>query len=62
MDELTRTIVQRGDMGHLALLFWAMGATGLLVWTLKELVAANKRFNDFVKEIATLNQLFRRER
>lgn len=59
MDELTKSIVTRGDLAHLALFLWATGATGLLVWTLKELVAANRRFNDFVKEIATLNQLFR---
>jgi hypothetical protein len=62
MDELTKSIVTRGDLAHLALFLWATGATGLLVWTLKELVAANRRFNDFVKEIATLNQLFRREK
>lgn len=59
MDELTRSIVTRGDLAHLALFAWAMGSTGLLVWSLKELVAANRRFNDFVKEISTLNQLFR---
>lgn len=59
MDELTKSIVTRGDLAHLALFAWAMGSTGLLVWSLKELVAANRRFNDFVKEIATLNQLFR---
>jgi hypothetical protein len=59
MDELTKSVVTRGDLAHLALFLWASGATGLLVWSLKELVAANRRFNDFVKEIATLNQLFR---
>ncbi len=62
MDELTKSIVMRGDLAHLALFAWATGATGLLVWTLRELVSANKRFNDFVKEISTLNQLFRREK
>jgi len=59
MDELTKTIVTRGDLAHLALFLWASGATGLLAWALRELVAANKRFDAFVKEIATLNQLFR---
>jgi hypothetical protein len=62
MDELTKSIVTRGDLAHLALFLWASGATGLLVWTLKELVAANRRFDDFVKEITQLNQLFRREK
>jgi hypothetical protein len=61
MDELTRTIAARGDLAHLALFLWASSATGLLVWTLRELAAANRRFNDFVREIATLNQLFRRK-
>jgi len=60
MDELTRTVIARGDLAHLALFLWASGASALLIWTLRELAAANKRFNDFVKEIATLNQLFRR--
>jgi hypothetical protein len=61
MDELTRTVVQRGDLAHLALFLWASGASTLLVWTLRELSIANKRFNDFIHEIATLNQLFSRK-
>lgn len=60
MDELTKTVIARGDLAHLALFLWASGASALLIWALRELAAANKRFNDFVKEIATLNQLFRR--
>jgi hypothetical protein len=62
MDELTKTIASRGDLAHLALFLWASGATGLLVWSLKELVAANRRFDEFVKEITQINQLFRREK
>lgn len=62
MDELTKSFVTRGDLAHLALFLWATGATGLLVWSLRELVAANRRFDDFVKEITQLNQLFRREK
>ena len=61
MDDLTKTIAERGDLAHLALFLWASGASGLLVWTLKELAAANRRFEDFVKEIAALNQLFKRK-
>ncbi len=60
MDELTKSVVERGDLAHLALFLWASGASALLVWTLKELAAANKRFNDFVQEIASLNRLFKR--
>ena len=58
MDELTKTVASRGDLAHLALFLWASGASALLVWTLRELATANKRFEDFVKEIAALNRLF----
>ncbi len=58
MDELTKTIASRGDLAHLALFLWASGASALLVWTLRELATANRRFEDFVKEIAALNSLF----
>ncbi|AKR54730.1 hypothetical protein XM25_02710 [Devosia sp. H5989] len=61
MDELTRSVVARGDLAHLALFLWATMSSTLLVWALRELAAANKRFNDFVHEIATINQLFRRK-
>ncbi|HWA42166.1 MAG TPA: hypothetical protein VHA10_03080 [Hypericibacter adhaerens] len=60
MDEITKTVIARGDLAHLALFLWASGASGLLVWALRELSAANRRFEDFVKEISALNQLFKR--
>ncbi len=58
MDELTRAFATRGDLAHLALFLWASGASALLVWSLRELAASNKRFNDFVAEIARLNHFF----
>ena len=61
MDDLTKTIVERGDLAHLALFLWASGASGLLVWSLKEMAQVNRHFNDFVREIAALNRLFRKE-
>jgi hypothetical protein len=61
MDELTKTVVTRGDLAHLALFLWASGASGLLLYALRELARANQRFEDFVKEIAALNQLFKRK-
>jgi hypothetical protein len=59
MSELTQQFAQRGDLAHLALFLWATGASGLLVWALRELAASNRRFNDFVSEIARLNKVFR---
>lgn len=60
MTDLTKLIAERGDLAHLALFLWASGASALLVFTMKELAAANRRFNDFVTEIANLNRLFRK--
>jgi hypothetical protein len=59
MDELTKLVAGRGDLAHLALFLWATGASGLLVWALKELAAANRRFDAFVREISSINRLFR---
>lgn len=58
MDEVTRAFTERGDLAHLALLLWASSASALLAWSLKELSRSNRRFNDFVAEIARLNRLF----
>ncbi len=59
MSDLTKEFATRGDLAHLALFLWATGASGLLIWALRELAASNRRFNDFVNEIARLNKLFR---
>lgn len=55
MDSLIATFTERGDLAHLALFLWAAGATGLLVMALRELVAASRRFDDFVRELARFN-------
>ena len=58
MDDITRTIIARGDLAHLALFLWASGASALLVFALRELAAANRRFDDFVRELARFNSSF----
>jgi len=60
VDNLTKTIIERGDLAHLALFLWATGASTLLVWALREMAKVNQHFNDFVREIAALNRLFRK--
>jgi hypothetical protein len=61
MNDLTTTIIERGDLAHLALFLWASGSSALLVWSLREMARVNQHFNDFVREIAALNRLFRKE-
>ncbi len=43
MPDVTSQFAERGDLAHLALFLWASGASGLLIWTLRELAASNKR-------------------
>jgi hypothetical protein len=59
VDEITRAVLERGDLAHLALFLWASGASAAVVFLLREVAAANRRFNTFVTEIAHLNRLFR---
>jgi hypothetical protein len=58
VDELIRTFAERGDLAHLALLLWAVSATALLVFALRELAAAVRRFDDFVRELARFNDRY----
>jgi len=59
MNDLIRTFTERGDLAHLALFLWATSATALLILTLRELTAAMRRFDDFVRELAHFNERVR---
>jgi hypothetical protein len=56
MDGLIRTFSERGDLAHLALFLWAASTSALLLFALRELVAATRRFDDFVRELARFNE------
>jgi hypothetical protein len=58
MDDLIKIFSERGDLAHLALLLWAAGASGLAGFALRELAAASRRFDDFVRELARFNDRF----
>ena len=58
MDQLIDIFSQRGDLAHLALFLWASAATALLVFVTRELSAAMRRFDDFVRELARFNDRF----
>jgi len=55
MDSLIATFTERGDLAHLALFLWAAGASALAAHALRELAAAARRFDDFVRELARFN-------
>jgi predicted ATPase len=56
MSELINTFVARGDLAHLALLLWAAAASFALWFALRELAAASRRFDDFVRELQSFNR------
>ncbi|QCK86617.1 hypothetical protein E8L99_13050 [Phreatobacter aquaticus] len=55
-EPVVRAFVERADLASLALFMWAAVTTGLLVWTLRELSQANRRFDAFVRELARFNE------
>jgi hypothetical protein len=60
MSDLINLFAERGDLAHLALLLWALCASALAWFALRELAAASRRFDDFVRELARFNETFRR--
>jgi len=58
MSDLIRIFSERGDLAHLALLLWATSASALAWFALRELTAASRRFDDFVRELARFNEHF----
>lgn len=58
MTDLTELIAARGDLAHLALFLWASAMTALAWFALRELAAASRRFDDFVRELARFNDTF----
>ena len=58
LEPMARILGGAGDLAHLVLFLWASSATSLLVWSLREMARANRRFDDFVAAIARLNCIF----
>lgn len=44
MTDLTRIVIERGDLAHLALFLWASGASLLAWFALRELARFNRKF------------------
>jgi hypothetical protein len=56
MTNLIRIFSERGDLAHLAQLLWAMSASALSWFALRELAAASRRFDKFVRKVARFNE------
>ncbi len=55
LDQVVSAFVGRADVGHLGLLLWAGTASAFALFVLRELTAANRRFDDFVRELNRFN-------
>lgn len=56
MSDLIRIFTERGDLAHLALLLWALAASAAFLVTLRELAAASRRFDEFVRQLSRFNR------
>jgi hypothetical protein len=56
MSDLIRIFTERGDLAHLALLLWALAASTAFLVTLRELAAASRRFDEFVRQLSRFNR------
>ncbi|MEI9803780.1 MAG: hypothetical protein WDN48_04040 [Pseudolabrys sp.] len=60
MRDLIDIFSARGDLAHVALLLWASSASALAWFALREVAAASRRFDEFVRELARFNEHFGR--
>lgn len=56
MSEIVQSIIERGDLAHLALFLWACAATAQARAALKALSEAARRLDDFVRELSRFNR------
>jgi hypothetical protein len=45
---------RRGDLAHFVLFVWAMGASGMLVMTVHDLLAAHRSLDAFVRKLTLI--------
>ena len=58
MPDIIEIFNARGDLAHLALLLWALSASALAWFALRELIAASRRLDEFVRQLARFNEHF----
>lgn len=58
MTEIVTSIIERGDLAHLALFLWASAATAFALRALRELGGSTRRLDAFVRELARFNRRY----
>jgi len=49
-EDLTKSFIAHADIGHLALLIWASGASALVAFGIQEAARAARRTESFMQE------------
>lgn len=55
-DRIVGSLIERGDLAHLALFAWGAAASLLAVAAVRALGEANQRFDAFVRELQHFNR------
>jgi hypothetical protein len=56
MTEIVNSIIERGDLAHLALFLWACAASAQAYLAMRALGEATQRLDAFVRELARFNR------
>ncbi|MCG6122783.1 MAG: hypothetical protein MEP57_08750 [Microvirga sp.] len=56
LNALAAAFLEKGDLGHLALLGWAAAASAFAASLHREAAAASRRFDEFIRELANFNR------
>ncbi|MCC5977081.1 MAG: hypothetical protein JJU21_03380 [Salinarimonas sp.] len=56
IEALAGSMIERGDLAHIALFAWASVASLFAAAQHREAAAASRRFDDFVRELAIFNR------
>jgi hypothetical protein len=60
MNAITNSFITRGDLAHLALFLWAIGASAMLAVTLRDAADARERstriIQEFLQELTRFNR------
>jgi hypothetical protein len=62
MTDIVNSILERGDLAHLALFLWACAATMQAYLALRELGEGARRLDAFVRELARFNRRYGSDR
>ncbi len=56
IDSIVAAVIAKGDLAHLALFAWASASSFFALALFRETAAASRRFDEFIRELASFNR------